>query len=98
MGNGGLGLGLDLREEIKGEDQGDKREEKEREKNFCPLKNPGEKEKRKKTREKGERREILAKNQHLLKRKRGDLTFQKSSYTQIISEGEVRSLISVYNK
>ena len=75
MGNGGLGLELDLRGEIKGEDQRDKREEKEREKDFWTLRNSGEKEKRKKTREKGERREILAKNQHLLKRKRGDLAF-----------------------
>ena len=81
MGNGGLGLGLDLREEIKGEDQRDKREEKEREKDFWPLRNPEEKGERKKTREKGERREILAKNQHLLKRKRGDLAFQESSHT-----------------
>ena len=61
MGNGGLGLELDLREEIKGEDYRDKREEKEREKDFWPLRNPGEKEERKKTREKGERRRILAK-------------------------------------
>ena len=61
MGSGGLGLGLDLREEIKGEDQGDKREEKERERDFWPLRNPGGKEERKKTREKGERREILTK-------------------------------------
>ena len=61
------------------------------------LRNPGEK-KGRKIKEKGEREKILAKNQHLLKRKRGDLAFQKSSYTQIISEGEVRSLISVYNK
>ena len=75
--------------------KGRRRKEKE---DFWPLRNPGEKEEGKKTREKGERREILAKNQHLLKRKRGDLAFQKSSYTQIISEGEVRSLFSVYNK
>ena len=75
MKNGGLGLELDLREEIKGEDQRDKREEKEREKDFWPLRNPGGKEERKKTREKGERGKILAKNQHLLKRKRGDLAF-----------------------
>ena len=34
MGNGGLGLGLYLSEEIKVEDWGDKREEKEREKDF----------------------------------------------------------------
>ena len=61
MGNGGLGLELDLKEEIKGEDQRDKREEKEREKDFWPLRNPGEKEERKKTREKGERGKILAK-------------------------------------
>ena len=53
----------------------------EREKDFWPLRNPGGKEERKKTREKGERREILAKNQHLLKRKRGDLAFQESSHT-----------------
>ena len=65
---------------------------------FWLLRNPGGKEERKKTREKGERREILAKNQHLLKGKRGDLAFQKSSYTQIISEGEVRNSFSVYNK
>ena len=75
----------------------EKLEERERD-FFGHLRNPGGKEERKKTREKGERREILAKNQHLLKRKRGDLAFQKSSYTQIISEGEVRSLFSVYNK
>ena len=37
--------------------------------------------KKEKTREKGERREILAKNQHLLKRKRGDLALQESSHT-----------------
>ena len=81
MGNGGLGLVLDLREQIKNEDWGDKREEKEREKDFWPLRNPGGKEERKKTREKGEGRRILARNQHLLKRKRGDLAFQESSHT-----------------
>ena len=59
---------------IKGERRKEKRD-------FCPLKNPGEKEERKKTREKGERREILAKNQHLLKRKKRDLAFQESSHT-----------------
>ena len=75
--------------------KGKRRKEK---RTFGHWRNPGGKEERKKTREKGERREILAKNQHLLKRKRGDLAFQKSSYTQIISEGEVRSLFSVYNK
>ena len=48
---------------------------------FGHLRNPGGKEERKKTREKGERREILAENQHLLKRKRGDLAFQESSHT-----------------
>ena len=48
---------------------------------FWPLRSPGGKEERKKTREKGERREILARNQHLLKRKRGDLAFQESSHT-----------------
>ena len=56
MENGGLGLELDLREEIKGEDQRDKREEKKREKDFWTLRNPGEKRRRKETREKGEKR------------------------------------------
>ena len=55
-----------------------------------------EKERKPEKREKEERSKLS--NQHLLKRKRGDLAFQKSSYTQIISEGEVRNSFSVYNK
>ena len=58
--------------------KGKRRKEK---KDFWPLRNPGGKGERKKTREKGESREILAKNQHLLKRKRRDLAFQESSHT-----------------
>ena len=50
----------------------------ERERDFLTLRDPGEKEEREKTREKGERGKILAKNQHLLKRKKGDLAFQRA--------------------
>ena len=52
MGNVGLGLELDLRKEIKGEDQRDKREVGGKRKGLLTLRNPGEKEERKKTREK----------------------------------------------
>ena len=62
------------------------------------LRNPGEKEERKKTREKGERGKILAKKPTSFEEKERRSCIPKSSYTQIISEGEVRSLISVYNK
>ena len=55
MGNGGLGLELDLRGEIKGEDQRDKREVGGKRKGLWTLRNPGEKRRRKETREKGER-------------------------------------------
>ena len=55
-----------------------------------------EKERKPEKRKKEERSKL--RNQHLLERKRGDLAFQKSSYTQIISEGEVRNSFSVYNK
>ena len=54
MGSGGLGLGLDFRGEIKGEDQRDKKEVGgKREGDFWTLGNP-EKKEEKKIREEGE--------------------------------------------
>ena len=56
------------------------------------------KKERKKTREKRERRKILAKKPTSFEEKERRSCIPKSSYTQIISEGELRSLTSVYNK
>ena len=53
MGNGGLGLELDLREEIKGEDQRDKREEKEREKGLLAIEESWRKRRKKENQRKG---------------------------------------------
>ena len=62
------------------------------------MRDPGEKEERKKTREKEEREKILAKKPTSFEEKERRSCIPKDSHTQIISEGEVRSLISVYNK
>ena len=77
MGNGGLGLELGLRERSKVRIREIKGRLEERERDFWTLRDPAEKEERKKTRDKGERGKILAKN-HLLKRKKGDLAFQRA--------------------
>ena len=73
----------------------------ETERDFGIFGDPGkekENQRERKTREKGERGKILAKKPTSFEEKERRSCIPKSSYTQIISEGEVRSLTSVYNK
>ena len=62
------------------------------------LRDPGRKKERNRKRgKKGKKEQTLVKT-NIIWRKERRSCIPKSSYTQIISEGEVRSLISVYNK
>ena len=56
------------------------------------------KEERKRNQRKWRKGKILAKKPTSFEEKKRRSCIPKSSYTQIISKGEVRSLISVYNK
>ena len=76
MGNGGMRFSLVLGERSKGRDLWDKREILGKRKGLLALRNPGEKKKERKIREKGEKRENPSENQHHLE-KRKEILYSK---------------------